>query len=115
MEAEGHLLGIVLTRRDVLAAGTGAALAVTVPASAETAKPPAPRTAPPGAPSRSGPRIDIVCRDCGGNSVARDAWAEWDVETQDWVLGPVFDQGFCYDCDREARLDEAETVAGTDP
>lgn len=110
MAADDRLLGVVLTRRSVLATGACTALAAAAALSAEPeAKPPAPV-----APSRSQRRIAIVCRDCGGNNVARDAWAEWDVETQDWVLGPVFDQGFCYDCEREARLDEVEIVAASD-
>jgi hypothetical protein len=57
-------------------------------------------------PARAEPRIDIVCAGCGGNSVTRDAWAEWDADAQDWVLGSVFDQGFCHDCEEETRLEE---------
>jgi hypothetical protein len=56
----------------------------------------------------SSPRIDIVCRDCGGNNVCRDAWAVWDIDKQDWVLGAVFDDGHCDDCEGEARLEEVE-------
>lgn len=51
------------------------------------------------------PRIKIVCRMCRSENVGRDAWAKWDVESQQWVLGPVFDAGVCHDCGYD-RLDE---------
>lgn len=50
--------------------------------------------------------VDYVCNMCGGNTVTRDAWAEWDAAAQDWVLGAAFDYGHCHDCDGEARLEE---------
>lgn len=43
--------------------------------------------------------IEIACGWCGGTDVARDAWAEWDVERQDWVLGRVMDDGWCFACE----------------
>jgi hypothetical protein len=52
--------------------------------------------------------IDIVCGACGGNTVTRDAWAEWNVETQEWVLGAVYDYAFCHDCQEETRLVEVD-------
>jgi hypothetical protein len=51
-------------------------------------------------------RIRIICGECGGTNVRRDAWAEWDERHQRWVLGSVFDQGFCEDCGDERSLDE---------
>ena len=51
-------------------------------------------------------KIDIICGTCGGNNVSRDAWADWDAATQQWVLGAVFDYGHCHDCDGESRLEE---------
>lgn len=53
-------------------------------------------------------RIDIICGTCGGRNVSRDAWADWDVNAQDWVLGAVFDYGHCHDCDGESSLEEVE-------
>lgn len=50
--------------------------------------------------------ITIVCSKCGSDHVSRDAWADWDVESQDWVLGAVFDAGFCHRCEGEASLAE---------
>lgn len=50
--------------------------------------------------------IRIVCGSCGSTNVARDAWAEWDEERQEWVLQAVFDAGFCHRCEEEAKLIE---------
>ena len=38
--------------------------------------------------------------------VSRDAWADWDSARQEWVLGAVFDDAHCHDCEGETRLDE---------
>ena len=48
--------------------------------------------------------VIVVCKACGGADVARDAWAEWSVASQDWELRAVMDQGYCHDCDGESRL-----------
>lgn len=53
-------------------------------------------------------RVTFVCNTCGGDTVTRDAWAEWDVETQDWVLGAAYDYAFCHDCEGETRLVEVQ-------
>jgi hypothetical protein len=55
--------------------------------------------------------IDFICNTCGGNTVTRDAWAEWDVADQQWVLGGACDCAFCHDCEAETRLFEVELVA----
>jgi hypothetical protein len=52
--------------------------------------------------------VDYICHACGGNTVTRDAWAEWDVAEQDWVLGAVYDYAFCHDCQQETHLAEIE-------
>ena len=52
--------------------------------------------------------IDYVCRSCGGNTVTRDAWAEWDAAVQDWVLGAAFDYAYCHDCDGDTKLVEVD-------
>lgn len=46
-----------------------------------------------------------VCNRCGSDAVLRDAYAEWDVEKQDWVLQNVFDDAFCEDCEGECKLE----------
>jgi hypothetical protein len=61
-------------------------------------------------------RINIICSTCGSDNVSRDAWADWDTPTQQWVLGNVFDYCHCHTCDRESRLKEipAATTATKD-
>jgi hypothetical protein len=53
-------------------------------------------------------RYAMVCNSCGSDEVSRDAWADWDVKNQQWVLGSVFDYGHCHKCDGETRLIEVE-------
>ena len=50
--------------------------------------------------------IDIVCSVCRSTDVARDAWAHWNKDTQEWELGNVFDNAYCFTCDGETSLDE---------
>jgi hypothetical protein len=50
--------------------------------------------------------IAIICAQCGGRDVSRDAWAGWDETEQRWELRSVFDDAFCHDCDEEAGLEE---------
>ncbi|WP_276605809.1 hypothetical protein [Sphingomonas gei] len=38
--------------------------------------------------------------------MTRDAWAEWNLESQAWVLSEIFDFAFCHTCARESRLTE---------
>ena len=42
--------------------------------------------------------INKICNHCGGDNILRDAFAEWDFQTQAWVLQNVFDEYFCEDC-----------------
>jgi hypothetical protein len=111
MAAKGHNV----SRRTVLGAGAAAGLAAVAGTSAATsgrkAEAPVPPPAAP-APGTASCRIEIVCSTCGGDSVTRDAWAEWDAETQDWVLGAAFDYAYCHDCDEETRLEEVELEPG---
>jgi hypothetical protein len=52
-------------------------------------------------------RIKMVCATCGSDDVLRDAWAEWDVEQQQWVLQNVFDHAVCEGaCEGETRIKE---------
>lgn len=61
--------------------------------------------------AETGKRIAIVCGTCGSDEVSRDAWANWDTHTQQWVLGAVFDYAHCHKCDGETRLVEVELLA----
>ncbi len=38
------------------------------------------------------------CRSCGSSDILRDAWACWDVDTQQWVLHSCYDAFHCEDC-----------------
>jgi hypothetical protein len=53
-------------------------------------------------------KIRIVCRDCRSEDVVRDAWAEWDVEDQRWVLRDTYDHAYCNTCGDETKLEEVE-------
>ncbi|MBL8658021.1 MAG: hypothetical protein JNJ92_11795 [Altererythrobacter sp.] len=49
----------------------------------------------------------MLCGTCGSTDVSRDAWGDWDVATQAWVLRAVFDYAHCHACDGETRLVES--------
>lgn len=49
-------------------------------------------------------RIQFVCGTCSSTDVSRDAWGDWDVAAQEWVLRAVFDYAHCHTCDGETRL-----------
>ncbi len=53
-------------------------------------------------------RYAMICDTCGSDDVSRDAWADWDTRTQQWVLGAVFDYAHCHKCDGETSLVEVE-------
>jgi hypothetical protein len=50
----------------------------------------------------------MICADCGGEDVSRDASAAWNEETQQWELKSVFDAGYCEDCSEEVTLETKE-------
>ncbi|PWE34091.1 hypothetical protein DDZ14_02735 [Maritimibacter sp. 55A14] len=45
-----------------------------------------------------------VCKDCGSERVARDAWACWNAETGLWELETVFDECHCHVCEETTTL-----------
>src|SRR3546814_16548982 len=53
-------------------------------------------------------KVEYVCAYCGGNEISRDTWADWDIQTQQWVLGAVFDCAHCPACDKETSIDQPE-------
>jgi hypothetical protein len=55
-----------------------------------------------------GKRVTYVCEACGSDLVTLDAWAEWDVEDQEWVLGATYDHTFCHKCEAETHALEVE-------
>ena len=50
------------------------------------------------------PKITYVCSFCGSQNVKCDAWVAWSVTAQSWGVADVFDDGWCDDCDGEARV-----------
>jgi hypothetical protein len=58
-------------------------------------------------------RVTFICETCSSKLVTRDAWAEWDEELQDWVLGAAFDYAFCHVCEEETNLEEVTLAAST--
>jgi len=54
------------------------------------------------------PKVKYVCSVCGSDDVRKDAYAEWDVEEQEWVLSSVYDDTVCNDCEESQRLVEVK-------
>lgn len=49
-------------------------------------------------------KVRKVCKHCGSTDVRKDAWAEWDEDKQEWVLGDVFDDDYCMTCEYETII-----------
>ena len=45
-----------------------------------------------------------ICKTCNSDSVKLDAWAVWDLDSQQWDLETTFDMAFCEPCDGETTL-----------
>lgn len=64
-----------------------------------------------------------VCSDCGSAEVFRDAYASWDIDTQQWIMQAVYDEAVCDACGDSCSLEwkpepQKKTVvagAGGDP
>jgi hypothetical protein len=50
--------------------------------------------------------VDVVCSSCRSPNVKRDAWASWNLETQQWELESVHDHAYCDDCGGETKTEE---------
>lgn len=48
-------------------------------------------------------KVKYVCTECGSEDVVSDAWASWDIETQQWVLEDTFDMSYCRSCESESN------------
>lgn len=58
-------------------------------------------------------RFRQVCDECGSEAVNCDAYATWNVETQEWELSSTFDKGStCDDCGGECRIDQVREMTG---
>ena len=55
-------------------------------------------------------KLNMVCKTCGSDQVVRDAWAEWEPESQQWTLQNVFDYAYCESCEGECSIEEKELV-----
>lgn len=51
-------------------------------------------------------RVAMVCSVCRGSNVKADAFACWNVNTQEWEVASTHDKGaWCDDCDGETRIE----------
>lgn len=55
-------------------------------------------------------KVSMHCPSCGSTAILRDAFAEWDVESQEWLLCSVFDSWNCDNCGYEAREPEEREI-----
>ena len=59
-------------------------------------------------PQPIGQRRTMQCRHCESEDVYRDAYASWDIATQEWVLANVYDDAYCNKCECDTKLDERD-------
>lgn len=57
--------------------------------------------------------VEQVCKACGSDDVKLDAWAVWDIDKQDWVLGYTFDDSFCESCEGETTIIDRQLTEET--
>lgn len=46
-----------------------------------------------------------VCEKCGSSNVSSSASAVWDFDKQAWVIGDLFDNEWCRDCEGEITIE----------
>ncbi|MNR57174.1 hypothetical protein D3C85_1778990 [compost metagenome] len=51
-------------------------------------------------------KVNFVCARCGSSNVIKDAWAEWDIDSQRWTLHSTYDSCYCQDCQEDCRLEK---------
>ena len=49
-------------------------------------------------------KVKPVCKECGSNDIKFDAWASWNVETQQTELDQVFEAAWCEKCEDFRRV-----------
>ena len=55
-------------------------------------------------------RINYLC-DCGSDAILADAWVQWDIESQTWVLVDDNAGGYwCRDCDTDVKYIKTEVI-----
>ena len=50
-------------------------------------------------------RVKYICRVCKSDDVGRDAWTQWDMESQQWQVQNLMSESFCFKCESETILD----------
>jgi Zn finger protein HypA/HybF involved in hydrogenase expression len=60
------------------------------------------------------PMIKKVCEKCGSEDIWIDAAAEWDIDSQSWQLGNMWDYSHCADCDSKTDIVDQEIKQETD-
>ena len=50
-------------------------------------------------------RVKYICRVCKSDDVGRDAWTQWDMESQQWQVQNLMSESFCFKCEGETILD----------
>jgi len=54
-------------------------------------------------------RTKPICSDCGSARVLIDAYVEWDIDAQCWVVQNTFDKGsHCDECEGQCSIDWIE-------
>lgn len=53
-------------------------------------------------------KVKMVCSECGSDNVLKDAYAAWNVETQEWELSATFDNTVCDNCGAVDSVIEVE-------
>lgn len=51
-------------------------------------------------------KINIVCEKCGGTNIQHDAYANWDIDKQEFVLSAMARHNYCNDCEKEIDCKE---------
>ena len=63
------------------------------------------------------PKQTVVCNHCGSDEITGDANAYWNIDTQQWEIGDVFEKGgYCGDCEsHDARWSFKDIDGTVDP
>jgi hypothetical protein len=51
-------------------------------------------------------KVKMVCDHCGSEDVLADAWASWNIESQEWELSQTFDDKYCENCESSCKVNE---------
>lgn len=52
------------------------------------------------------PKMRVTCATCGAATILRDAYAEWNEETQGWEIAQLFDDAWCWNCSEDASYNQ---------